>query len=139
MNSEFERGLTKLTQQDEFKQQVELKDQLNAERSNYEREEMREKYSTLDALVRAEFARKDEAIRTLHNILETQIRAVQTNIKQEEHNRYIFENEMRGEFLKYQENLRKELDGHKLQVSNTTDKLSEMIKIEIDTRLTSDM
>ncbi len=100
---------------------------------------MREKYSTMDALVRAEFARKDEAIRTLHNILETQIRAVQTNIKQEEHNRYIFENEMRGEFLKYQENLRKELDGHKLQLSNTTDKLSEMIKIEIDTRLTSDM
>lgn len=124
---------------DAFKQQVELKDQINVERSNYERDELREKYSSMDALVRAEFARKDEAIRTLHTILETQIRAVQTTIKQEEHNRYIFENEMRSEFLKYQENLRKELDAHKLQVVNTTDKLSEMIKIEIDTRLTSDM
>lgn len=93
----------------------------------------------MDALVRAEFTRKDEAIRTLHSILETQIRAVQTNLKQEEHNRYQFENELRSEFLKYQENLRNELDGHKTQVSNTTDKLSEMIKIEIDTRLTADM
>ena len=93
----------------------------------------------MDSLVRAEFVRKDEAIKTLHNLLETQIRAVQTNLKQEEHNRYQFENELRGEFLKYQENLRGELDGHKDQVSKTTDKLSEMVKIEIDTRLTSDM
>lgn len=100
---------------------------------------MREKYSTMDSMVRAEFIRKDEAIRALHNILETQIRAVQTNLKQEEHNRYQFENELRGEFLKYQENLRKELDSHKNQVANTTDKMSEMIKVEADTRLTSDM
>ena len=100
---------------------------------------MREKYSTMDSLVRAEFARKDEAIRTLHNLLESQIREMQTNLKREEHSRYLFENEMRSEFLKYQENVRKDLDAHKLQTINTTEKLTEMTKIEIDTRLTSDM
>lgn len=68
---------------------------------------MREKYQTMDSLIRAEFQRKDEAIKTLHNILETQVRALQTAIKQEEMNRASFENLIKGDLLKFQENLRK--------------------------------
>ena len=42
-----------------------LKDKLNADKQQYEREEMRDKYAGLDSLVRAEFSRKDEQIRNM--------------------------------------------------------------------------
>jgi len=45
----------RVKQHDEFKNQVEMRDQLQQERSQYEREEMREKYESMDSLVRAEF------------------------------------------------------------------------------------
>lgn len=77
------------------------------ERSNYEREEMREKYESMDSLVRAEFQRKDEAIRTLHQIVETQVRQLQANIKQEEINRGQFEHLIRGDFMKFQDEIRR--------------------------------
>jgi len=124
---------------EDFKQQVDIRDQINVERSQYEREEMRERYNTMDALVRAEFERKDEAIRTLHNIVETQVRALQGGLKQEELARTQFESFLREEMGRFQEEVKKEFDGFRQQQTVTTEKLTEMIKIEIDTRLSSDI
>ncbi len=42
-----------------------MKDKLNNEKSKHEREEMRDRYSAMDSVVRAEFQRKDEAILAL--------------------------------------------------------------------------
>ena len=47
---------------DEVKYQVEFKDKMNTEKSKQEREEMRDRYSAMDSVVKAEFQRKDEAI-----------------------------------------------------------------------------
>jgi len=124
---------------DDFKQQVDIRDQINVERQQYEREEMRERYNTMDALVRAEFERKDEAIRTLHNIVETQVRALQGGLKQEELARTQFESFLREEMGRFQDEVKKEFDGFRQQQTVTTEKLTEMIKIEIDTRLSSDI
>jgi len=68
---------------------------------------MRERYNTMDALVRAEFERKDEAIRTLHNIVETQVRALQGGLKQEELARTQFESFLREEMGRFQEEVKK--------------------------------
>jgi len=125
--------------QEDFRQQVNIKDQINVERSQYEREEMRERYNAMDALVRAEFERKDEAIRSLHNIIETQVRALQAGLKQEELARGQFEGFLRDEMGRFQDDVKKEFDGFRQQQTVTTEKLTEMIKIEIDTRLSSDM
>jgi hypothetical protein len=38
---------------------------MNMEKAKHEREEMRDRYSAMDAVVRAEFQRKDEAIMSL--------------------------------------------------------------------------
>jgi len=80
------------------------------ERQQYEREEMRERYNTMDALVRAEFERKDEAIRTLHNIVETQVRALQGGLKQEELARTQFESFLREEMGRFQDEVKKVKD-----------------------------
>ena len=84
-----------------------MRDQLQQERSQYEREEMREQYESMDSLVRAEFQRKDEAIRTLHSIIETQVKQLTAQIKQEEINRGQFEHLIKGDFLKFQDDIRR--------------------------------
>jgi hypothetical protein len=82
---------------------VDLKDRLNSDKINYEREEMRDRYKSMDALVRAEFQRKDEALRTLQAIFETQVRGLQTALKQEEASRNQSEGLLREDFLRFQE------------------------------------
>ena len=47
---------------EDIKYQIDVKDKLNAEKSKFERDEMRDRYQAMDAIVRAEFQRKDEAI-----------------------------------------------------------------------------
>lgn len=56
---------------DDVRYQMELKDKMYAEKSKHEREEMRDRYAAMDATVRAEFQRKDEAIMALQHSLET--------------------------------------------------------------------
>jgi hypothetical protein len=50
---------------------MDMKDKINTEKTKHEREEMRDRYTAMDSVVRAEFQRKDEAIMTLQNSLET--------------------------------------------------------------------
>jgi hypothetical protein len=45
---------------------------------------MRDRYAAMDAVVRSEFQRKDEAIMALQTSLETQIRTINGWVKQEE-------------------------------------------------------
>ncbi len=70
--------------QDDLKNHVDFRDKVIEEKQQYEREEMRDRYMAMDSLVRAEFQRKDEAIKSLQGIFETQVRSLQTSIKQEE-------------------------------------------------------
>ena len=50
---------------DDVRYQIDIKDKMNQEKSKHERDEMRDRYSAMDAVVRAEFQRKDEAIQAL--------------------------------------------------------------------------
>jgi hypothetical protein len=50
---------------DDLRYQLDIKDKMNSEKSKHEREEMRDRYQAMDAVVRAEFQRKDEAILSL--------------------------------------------------------------------------
>lgn len=53
-----------------MKNNIDLKDKINNEKQNYEKEELREKYQTLDSLFRTELLRKDEQIRSVQSIFE---------------------------------------------------------------------
>ena len=115
-----------------------MKEKMNNEKSKHEREEMRDRYAAMDSSVRAEFQRKDEAIMALQNSLGTQIRTINGWVKQEELARTQQEINLRGEIAKVADSIRYDMDGFKGQQVQVTEKLSEMIKMEVDSRLSAD-
>lgn len=66
---------------EDLRYQLDVKEKLINEKSKYEREEMRDRYQTMDAIVRAEFQRKDEAILAIQNNLEAQIKTINSWVK----------------------------------------------------------
>ena len=83
------------------------------EKSKYEREEMRDRYSAMDSVVKAEFQRKDEAIMGLQQSMENQLRTINGWIKQEELARNQQEINLRTEIAKAQDNVRYDVDNFK--------------------------
>eukprot|EP00353_Schmidingerella_taraikaensis_P018374 CAMPEP_0185621046 /NCGR_PEP_ID=MMETSP0436-20130131/55999_1 /TAXON_ID=626734 ORGANISM="Favella taraikaensis, Strain Fe Narragansett Bay" /NCGR_SAMPLE_ID=MMETSP0436 /ASSEMBLY_ACC=CAM_ASM_000390 /LENGTH=191 /DNA_ID=CAMNT_0028261931 /DNA_START=644 /DNA_END=1219 /DNA_ORIENTATION=- len=70
--------------------------------------------------------------------LEAQIRSINGWIRQEEMARTQQEVSLRGEVSKINDSVRYEIDGFKNNQAQVTDKLSEMIRVEVDQRLNSD-
>ena len=66
---------------EDLKYQIDVKDKMNNEKAKFEREEMWDRYQAMDAIVRAEFQRKDEAILAIQNNLEAQIRTINSWVK----------------------------------------------------------
>lgn len=60
----------RMRQMNDIKYQIDIKDKMLIEKTKYEREEMRDRYSAMDAVVKAEFQRKDEAIMGLQQTIE---------------------------------------------------------------------
>lgn len=128
----------RMRQMEDIKYQIDIKDKMLVEKSKYEREEMRDRYSAMDSVVKAEFQRKDEAIMGLQQSMENQLRTINGWIKQEELARNQQEINLRTEIAKAQDNVRYDVDNFKGQQVQVTEKLSEMIKMEVDSRLQTD-
>ena len=126
-------------QQEDIKQQVDVRSKLIEDKVGYEREEMRDRYMALDVLVRAEFQRKEEAVKSLNEMIENNVKNLQNNIKDEEYSRGQFENAIRLEVSKMQEVLKKDMEYFRSQFALENDKLTDIIKGEIDTRFSSDV
>jgi len=123
---------------EDVKYNVEMKDRMTQEKSRHQTEELRDRYNQMDAIVRAEFQRKDQVIAQLQNNFEAQLRSINGWIKQEELARAAQEVAIRGEVAKVSDAVRYEIDGFKNEQVQITDKISEMIKVEVDQRLQSD-
>lgn len=123
---------------EDMKYQMDIKDKMINDKSKYEREEMRDRYSAMDSVVKAEFQRKDEAIMGIQQSLEQQLRTINGWIKQEELQRNQQEINLRTEISKAQDNIRYDIDSFKGQQVQVTEKISEMIKMEVDSRLQTD-
>ena len=74
---------------------------------------MRDRYQAMDAVVKAEFQRKDEAILGLQQSLETQLRTINGWIKQEELARSQQEINLRTEIAKAKDNILYDVDSFK--------------------------
>lgn len=125
--------------EDDIKNQVEMRSKMQEEKMNYEKEEMRDRYMAMDSLVRAEFQRKEESIRALQSMVENNIKSLYGTIKQEEVSRQQYEGALRIELQKVQELVNKDLEFFKGQFAMENEKLTEIIKGEIDTRFSSDV
>lgn len=125
--------------EDDIRHQIDIRNKMMEEKMNYEKEEMRDRYMAMDSLVRAEFQRKEESIKSLAELLENNIKRLQSNLKQEEISREQFEGALRIEMQKMQDIVNKDLDFFKTQFALENEKITEIIKGEIDTRFSSDV
>ena len=123
---------------DDIRYQLEVKEKMTQEKSKHEREEMRDRYSAMDAVVRAEFQRKDEALLSIQTSLETQVRTINGWIKQEELARTQQEIMLRTEIAKITDGSKFDIEAFKQQQVQVTEKLADMIRMEVDSRLTTD-
>lgn len=119
---------------DELKYTIDVKEKMINEKSKYEREEMRNRYSAMDAITKAEFQRHNEAIVGIQNNLEAQMKTVSSWIKQEELNRTQLEVNMRMETSKVIEQIRSEQEGFQRQQVQINEKITDMIRMETDAR-----
>ena len=123
---------------DDVRYQMDLKERMEREKGRQGVEEMRERYNQMDSNVRNEFQRKDQAIQSLNQNLEAQIRSINGWIRQEEMARTQQEVTLRAEVSKINDAVKYEIDGFKGSQLQVTDKLSEMIRMEVDQRMNSD-
>jgi tetrahydromethanopterin S-methyltransferase subunit G len=119
---------------DDLKYTIDTKEKMINEKSKYEREEMRNRYSAMDAITKAEFQRHNEAIAGIQNNLEAQMRTISSWVKQEELNRTQLEVNMRMEVSKITEQLRSEQEGFQRQQVQINEKITDMIRMETDAR-----
>ena len=125
-------------QVEDMRYQMDMKDRMDKEKGRQDMDVLRDRYNQMDANVRAEFQRKDASLASLQNNFEAQIRGINGWIRQEELARASQEAALRGEVAKVNDSVRYEIDNFKTQQLQVTDKLGEMIKVEVDQRLSSD-
>lgn len=124
---------------EEIKKNLDLREKVNAEKQMSDRMESKAKYDTMDALVRNELLRKEESIRALHKAMEDQFRSLMGELQAEGARRKEQESLFRGEIKHVQDNLRKEYDLYKNHQGELVDKITDMIKSEIEVRLSTQL
>lgn len=125
--------------QEETRQSIEVQFKMNNERLQYEREETRERVAAVEQTFRADSQRKEEALRQLSALVETQVNAIYINLRNEEAQRSAHEVALRNDLLKIQENIKQENELFKQHQATITEKMTDMIKVEVQNRLSSDV
>lgn len=88
--------------------------------------------------MRVELRRKEEQLVSLQQMIEYQQQRNKQILQEIENKRIEQENIIRDEILKYQEIQKKEYDMFQNQQTSIQEKITEMIKIEVETRLNTD-
>ena len=114
---------------------LEAKERMLNERANVDKEEIKDRVHGLNNHVHSEFQRKDEALSNLHDLVDQQQKNAIAAIKAEESNRYQDTFEVRSDLNQIYDQIRNELDSFKVQSTTLTDKITETIKSEIESRL----
>lgn len=123
---------------EEVKYQHELVQKFGQDQNKAEKDNLREKYSELDGLIKSEITRRGEALNNMEQGLESQIKALQSQIRKEEIGRAQQELILKSDITKLAEQLRTDYEQFKLQQNQLTEKITEMIKLEVDSRLFSE-
>lgn len=84
-----------------------MRERMNQEKQNSDKQEFRARYENMDVLVRNEFQRKEESIRQLHSFVESQIKNVQKEVMSEAGTRKEQESIFRAEMKRMQDSFRK--------------------------------
>ncbi len=99
------------------------------------RENIRDSYRELDAIIKNEITRREEVLRNMENSFDGQLKALQAQVRKEEIGRAQQELVLKSDITKLAEQLRTDYELFKSQQNQLTGKITEMIKLEVETRL----
>jgi hypothetical protein len=124
----------RLRNHEDIKYTFDLKDKMTQEKLQFDRNEFKARLSTLESFSKAEFQRKDEMIQALNSNLDNQVRNIVENIRMNENLRQEREDVLTAEMANTIETNRQAIDQYKSFQSSITEKVTEMVKTEIDVR-----
>lgn len=99
---------------------------------------MKEKIADMEERFKLEATARADLISKLENNIEGQMKTLQNQVRKEEIGRAQQELVLKSDITKLAEQLRTDYELFKSQQNQLTEKITEMIKLEVDTRLASD-
>lgn len=122
------------THQD-LKYTFDMKDKMTHEKIQFDRDEFRDRLQTLESYMRTEIARKEELISHVNSSLDLQIRSLYDALKNEEQARFQSEAGIRDDIAQVGDAAREAIENFKSYQSQITEKITEMVKTEIECRI----
>lgn len=124
----------RLRTHDDLKYNVELKDKMTQDKLSYDRSEFKSRLSSLESFLKTELQRKEDLIQSLNTSLDLQTRSIFETIRINEMNRQEREEHLSNEMSNAVEATRQAIDQHKMFQSSITEKVTEMVRTEIEVR-----
>lgn len=124
----------RLRTHEDLKYNVELKDKMTQDKLSYDRSEFKTRVSSLESYFKTELQRKEDLIQALSTNLDQQTRNIYETIRLNEINRQDREETLSSEMANAVESMRQAVDQHKMFQSSITEKVTEMVRTEIEVR-----
>jgi hypothetical protein len=124
----------RLRTHDDLKYNVELKDKMTQDKLSYDRSEFKSRLTSLESYLKTELQRKEDLIQALSSSLDQQTRNIYETVRLNELNRQEREEQLSSEMANAAESTRQMIEQHKLFQSSITEKVTEMVRTEIDVR-----
>ncbi|CAG9316800.1 unnamed protein product [Blepharisma stoltei] len=128
----------RLRHHQDLKNNFELKDKMTQEKIQFDRDEFRDKFSSFESYFKTELQRKEELINHISSTLDMQIKGIYDAIKQEEQARFQAEGGLRDDMANVSDAARTGLEQYKMHQTAINEKMTEMVKTEIECRLKSE-
>eukprot|EP00831_Metopus_contortus_P002585 TRINITY_DN10945_c0_g1_i2.p1 TRINITY_DN10945_c0_g1~~TRINITY_DN10945_c0_g1_i2.p1 ORF type:complete len:317 (-),score=87.99 TRINITY_DN10945_c0_g1_i2:93-1043(-) len=123
---------------EDLRYKIESRGKLQDEERRQEKDNIREIYNELDGMMKNEITRRSENLKNLEASLDGQIKALQNQVRKEEINRAQQELMLKSDITKLAEQLRTDYELFKSQQNQLTEKMTEMIKLEVESRLSGE-
>ena len=124
----------RLRNHEDLKYTFELKDKMIQEKLQFDRNEFKNRISSLENYLKTELQRKEDMIQGLNSNLDNQIRNIHETIRTNESIRQEREEQLSGEMANAAENNRQNIDQHKAFQASIIEKITEMVRTEIEVR-----
>ena len=124
----------RLRNHEDLKYTFELKDKMIQEKLQYDRNEFKTRISSVESYVKTELQRKEDMIQNLSSNFDNQIRNIVDTIRTNEAMRQEREEHLSEEMAHAVEINRQSIEQHKSFQSSITEKVTEMVRTEIETR-----
>ena len=124
----------RLRNHEDIKYTFDLKDKMTQEKLMFDRNEFKNRMTSVEGFLKTELQRKEEMIQNLASNLDVQVRNVLETIRMNENIRQEREEQLSNEMANAIETNRQNIDQHKAFQSAITEKITEMVKTEIDIR-----